>query len=239
MDKHNYFIKEGYQNRPTNRTLSVKPGDVYWTAERIRSNLYYQYDTYTTARSLIKEHNLKSVVDVGCGVAGKLMSVIYPVCKDVSGIDQKEAIEYCLSHYRHGRFLVDNLEKPKLAPGKFDVIICADVIEHMENPDKLLSYIKRLAAPGGYLVLSTPERDKLRGEDCISSPKQEHVREWNNPELQAYLANRGFEVVLSKLIPITKFSLFSREIRKLRRKTKKTSGTYNVNQLVICRMRKV
>jgi SAM-dependent methyltransferase len=237
MDKKNYFIKKGYQNQPVNRTLSVKPGDVYWTQERIRSNMYYQYEAYITSRDLIKNNNLKSVVDIGCGVAGKLMKVIYPVCQDITGIDQKEAIEYCKSHYRHGRFLVDNLEKPKLTPGKFDMIICADVIEHMENPNQLLDYIKKLSKKTSYIVFSTPERDVLRGKDCMASPKPEHIREWNRKELKSYLASREFKVIEHRLMPITKFSLTNKDIRTVRRRVKKAAGTLNINQLVVCQLK--
>lgn len=236
MDKDNYFIKKGYKNQPANRTLSVKPGDVYWTQERIRSSLYYQYEAYVTARRLIKKHGLKSVIDVGCGVPKKLMKVIYPVCKNVTGIDQKEAIDYCKLHYPQGRFLIDNLEKPKGNPGKFDLVICADVIEHMEDPNQLLNYLKKVTDKDGYIVISTPERDVVRGKDCMASPKPEHIREWNQAELKKYLTSRGFKVVQQHLIPNTKFSLTNKDIRTVRKRMKKQAGTININQLLVCRL---
>lgn len=237
MDKENFFIKQGYKNQSKNWTLSTKKGDLYWTRDRIRASFYYQYETYKLARSLITKHELKSVVDVGCGVAVKLMRVVYPACKDVTGIDQEEAIDYCNAHYSQGKFLVDNFEKPKLSPGKFDLVICADVIEHMSKPDSLLAYIKKLSIKGGYIIVSTPERDVLRGKDCMSAPKAEHVREWNKKELAKYLSDRKFRIISHQTIPIAKATLFNPTIRKVRRQTLKETGTVNVNQLVVCQLR--
>ncbi len=235
MDKNNYFIKKGYQSQAQNRTLSIKKGDLYWTPERIKTSGHYQYEAYVIAGKLIKDHGLKSVVDIGCGVATKLMKVIWPVCHEVTGIDQKEAVDYCLAHYPRGKFLVDNLEKPTLRPGQFDLVICADVIEHLTNPDNLIAYIKRLSNKNSYVVLSTPERDVLRGQTNTRSPKPEHVREWNREELKAYLESRGLKVISQSLIPVAKSSWLNKEILATRKNVRKEAGTLNINQLVVCR----
>lgn len=237
MDKNNYFIKAGYKNQKANHTLSVKEGDLYWTDERVKISSHYQYNTYTMARDLIRQHNLKSTVDVGCGAALKLMEVIYPVCSDVMGTDQKEAIDYCKQRFPQGKFYVENLENPKKAPREFDLVICADVIEHMEDPDKLLNYIKKLSKRGGYIVISTPERDVLRGKDNMGSPKAEHIREWNKEELIAYLTDRGFKVLNHQMQPIMKPSLFIKEVREVRRKTRERAGTVNINQVIVCQVK--
>jgi len=43
----------------------------------------------------------------------------------------------------------------------FDCCFAAEIIEHLENREKLLSEIHRVLKKGGYLVLTTPNKDSL------------------------------------------------------------------------------
>lgn len=73
------------------------------------------------------------------------------------------------------------------------MIICPDVIEHLINPDNLLRLIKQIANQNTHIVISTPDRDKLRGESCMKSNKKEHIREWNFNEFRTYIDNSGLK----------------------------------------------
>jgi 2-polyprenyl-3-methyl-5-hydroxy-6-metoxy-1,4-benzoquinol methylase len=44
----------------------------------------------------------------------------------------------------------------------FDVVVAAEVIEHLENPRSMVRDMFRLCRPGGYLVLTTPNNESLR-----------------------------------------------------------------------------
>ena len=44
----------------------------------------------------------------------------------------------------------------KLLDNSYDVIICRELIEHLTNPDKLLSEMYRMLKEGGYLFIATP-----------------------------------------------------------------------------------
>ncbi len=44
----------------------------------------------------------------------------------------------------------------------FDVIVAAEVIEHLENPRAMVREIFRLLKPGGYAVISTPNNESWR-----------------------------------------------------------------------------
>jgi len=41
-------------------------------------------------------------------------------------------------------------------PASFDVVIASEVLEHLVNPDVLLDGVKRVLAPGGVLICTTP-----------------------------------------------------------------------------------
>ena len=154
-----YFIKAGYTANDAIITNDDVSGENYWNAARVKLSLCYQYPVYMAARKLIARGNIKHVIDVGCGVAAKLevLHKIFPDLK-VTGIDQARTIAFCKSHYRFGRWVVDDLEHPdqSLTGLTGDLVICADVIEHMGDPDVLLGYLKRRVRPGGLILLSTP-----------------------------------------------------------------------------------
>ena len=48
-----------------------------------------------------------------------------------------------------------------IAPS-FDVVICSETIEHLENPRQTLRTLHGLLAPGGLLVLTMPNQESLR-----------------------------------------------------------------------------
>lgn len=243
MDK-SYFIKNNYI---TNKPIENKVGkEIYWTKERIqRSHYYAQYYVYKFCKKLIKKKNLKSVLDIGCANAIKLMNLIYPVCQEVYGIDQRSIIDYCKKRYKLISFYSDDIEYSKLNLNKkFDLIISADVIEHLSNPNNLLSYIKKFCHKNTYIVLSTPERDILRGEECCFSPNKVHVREWNSLEFIKYLKFNNFKIFTHKIVKSRKINLNLRqpllnikkniiEILKIffRKKTIKNC------QLVVCKLK--
>lgn len=209
-----YSIKPGYQSQLANYTISTD-GDPYWTELRVQMSRFYQYAVYRLARQLIIGHKINSVIDIGCGVGTKLFDLIVPFCPNVTGVDQPEAIHYCKDTYGIGHFFVDDLEHPdKSLYDQYGLIICADVIEHLFDPDPLVELIKHISGKGSWIVLSTPERDKLRGKDCMQSTKREHVREWNAAEFKVYLESRGLQVVEQRTVFHVKPDLTKSVVRK-------------------------
>ena len=59
----------------------------------------------------------------------------------------------------------------------------------------MISYIKKYCHENTYIIITTPERDILRGKNCNRSPKNVHVREWNSFEFNKYLKNQGFKIL--------------------------------------------
>lgn len=46
--------------------------------------------------------------------------------------------------------------------GRFDVVVCSETIEHLENPRHVFRGLHRLLADGGLLVLTMPNQESLR-----------------------------------------------------------------------------
>ncbi|HEY5578762.1 MAG TPA: class I SAM-dependent methyltransferase, partial [Acidimicrobiia bacterium] len=202
-----YFIKDGYVHRSVNVTLEAEPA-AYWNRLRIHTGSYFQQAVYRYAAALVERRSLSSVLDVGCGVGHKLARHIRPVADRVVGIDQPTCIEVARRKYRDLEFASADLDEAvESGLGTFDLIIAADVIEHLAEPDALLRLLDVHSHPDTWVVLSTPERDVLRGEENLQSPKREHLREWNHDELLAYLVASGFRVVEHRLVPAYRIGL--------------------------------
>jgi 2-polyprenyl-3-methyl-5-hydroxy-6-metoxy-1,4-benzoquinol methylase len=96
-----------------------------------------------------------TILDVGCG-SGEISAHLAALGHRLSGIDISHTAinKYSL---RGLRGMVGDVEKGiPIASGTFDLIWCSEVIEHLQNPEFLLSECHRLLKPRGQLILSTP-----------------------------------------------------------------------------------
>ena len=104
------------------------------------------------------------VLDLGCG-GGILTEALAAEGADVLGIDAAgEQIEIAKLHalesgskaqYRH----VDAEQLAAEMPGHFDAICCMEMLEHVEQPERILAACATLLKPGGQLFLSTINRN--------------------------------------------------------------------------------
>ena len=70
---------------------------------------------------------------------------------------------------------------------KMDLVIVADVIEHVDHPNELLAYIGKLQP--SYIILSTPDRNLIRNGTYNGPPgNPAHIREWSFVEFHAYVS---------------------------------------------------
>ncbi|MDR0274717.1 MAG: methyltransferase domain-containing protein [Burkholderiaceae bacterium] len=101
------------------------------------------------------------VLDLGCGsgAVGRFLARRDGLDAPIDGltISQEEA-ERARPHYR--RVEVADLDQADLTQlferGAYDAIICADVLEHVRQPPRVLRACRELLAPGGAALLSLP-----------------------------------------------------------------------------------
>lgn len=201
-----FFLPRGYRQQSTAHTHDqsrAEGGPEYWNKDRIAASARYQHHVYRWAADLVRERGLRSVLDVGCGPGTKLTRLIAPVCADIEGIDQPSGVAAARRTGAAGRYSEVDLERPEsVVPWRaFDLIICADVLEHLIDPGPAVDLMKRFSTARTLLVISTPDRARLRGRGCMESTKPEHVREWTVPEFTRYLRSRGLTVLKTRLFP--------------------------------------
>lgn len=188
-----YFIKSGYQCNILPKQKVMFHGQ----QDSAEDSMVWQYEAYEYASRLIKKYHLRSVLDIGCGCGLKLKKLLLPVCRDITAIDEPDTISWCKQHHDFGTWHADNLEVPRVDLERtFDLIISADVIEHLVDPDRLLQVIKKHSSNKTLILLSTPERDATRGKHDMGPPLNTlHAREWDFQEFRKYIENNRFRVI--------------------------------------------
>jgi len=148
------------------------------------------------------------VLDLGCGdgALGRYLvqrAVAAPPAIDGLTINAAEA-ERARAHYR--RVVVANLDQVDLLQlferGAYDVIVCADVLEHVLQSPRVLHACRELLAPGGSILLSIPNASycgliaelmagefRYRPEGLLDAT---HVRFFTRATLQRFLAENGW-----------------------------------------------
>jgi len=110
--------------------------------------------SHTVITRMLSELPPGRVLDLGCS-GGRLSERVRQLGHKVVGVD---GMEIPGVRDRVDDFFLGDLEDgiPEAAGGDFDVVIAADVIEHVRYPEKLLRQMVEALAPTGQIVISTP-----------------------------------------------------------------------------------
>lgn len=150
----------------------------------------WQADIYRLAVQLARKTGVSRIVDIGCGRGGKLL----PLASEfkITGIDYGENIQYLNTIAPAGDWIPIDLAREVVPAELFrdSVVICADVIEHLITPDLLIESLRNASEAAAYVLVSTPDRERLYGDVNHSPPDNlAHVREWTLDELEDWFTN--------------------------------------------------
>lgn len=195
-------LRPDYRENLSQQTWEGERAGTYWHEQRTALSSAYQLDVYLRARAIALDIGARSVLDVGSGPGTKAARLLCDVLPDVVLVDQPTTAALVTERCPSARFVAANLETIAVDLGRtFDLIISADVIEHLIDPEPCLAFIRRHSAPGTRILISTPERDYARGTGCGACDKPEHVREWTGAEFVAMLGDHGFRVIAHHVCP--------------------------------------
>jgi glycosyltransferase involved in cell wall biosynthesis len=126
-------------------------------ASRVTSPEYrFKHDEHSShgkIKKVIENLKLGSVLDVGCA-GGEISDFAAQIGHKVVAVD----INQPQNQLTNAIFVQHDLDKglPLTIDGKFDLIVCADVLEHLRTPDKLLYDLQERLTTSGKIIASIP-----------------------------------------------------------------------------------
>lgn len=151
----------------------------------------WQNEVYAYAENILNKYSLNSIIDYGCGSGFKLIK--YFKNYDYLGLDLENTIKLI---NKKNFISIENLDF-NIFYKKYDITICADVIEHVKDPDIILNNIKIINSK--FIIFSTPDRSILYDENnplFLGPPKNiTHIREWTFEEFEKYILNNNFDII--------------------------------------------
>jgi SAM-dependent methyltransferase len=103
----------------------------------------------------------KRVLDAGCGTAYGTEILAQAGAAEVLGVDlDADVVEAARPSAPENVMLeVGDVRKLPFEDGSFELAVCFEVIEHVEEPERVLDELRRVLGPDGLLLVSSPNRD--------------------------------------------------------------------------------
>lgn len=131
---------------------------------------YFKEQSITTKKYVIpysepefKIDKKTTILEIGCGKGGNLLPFLELGCKctgiDISKPDIGFAQENLIEYINNGQLelIAEDIYKVDLtSSGKFDFIFMKDVIEHIPNQEKFMSFLKNFMNENGTILFAFP-----------------------------------------------------------------------------------
>jgi SAM-dependent methyltransferase len=200
---------------------------MWWEPLKMPSHEFYENllllrDVYSFADELEYDHKQflenppiqgGDLLDIGCGT-GRYLADAKKLNFDVTGIDfDRQAIETAKTKYGIEKAYAISFEDYMInyPENKFDVITCFQILEHVEDPALFIDQTKSRLKPGGYIVISTPNRERWVGPHRMPHYKSGargdyppiHLTRWSEKAMVRFLSGKGFKEIEIRISPLS------------------------------------
>ncbi|HJH27263.1 MAG TPA: hypothetical protein C5S37_10990 [Methanophagales archaeon] len=141
-----------------------------------------------------------NILDAGCGRGGKLHDLCSEKNAELAvGIDMSSSFikDAANSKFEKCSFVTGSIEELPFKPNTFDEIHCFHVLEHVHEPEKVISELERCLRRNGKLFVSVPHHriENLVGKRIPGyfSPRM-HQRIFYRCELMGLIEKNGLKV---------------------------------------------
>ena len=127
----------------------------------------------------------RRVLDIACGEGYGSAMLAAAGATSVVGVDvDARTVELAASRYPDARYACADIGALPFDDGAFELVASFETIEHVREPERALDELARVTAPGGLLVISTPNKRSYLVENEF------HEREFTSEEFLDLLADR-------------------------------------------------
>jgi SAM-dependent methyltransferase len=160
-------------------------------------------------------------LDVGCGTGVFTAELERAGARAVGMEISESALERATADRPRLDFRLAPIDGPlPLEDCSFDLVWASEVIEHVADTARWLSEIRRVLAPKGRLLLTTPHHARLaialRGVEPYADPLGDHLHLYTRRSLASLLGEFGFSAVRVRMVggaPLLRRSLMARAVR--------------------------
>ena len=143
--------------------------------------------------ALLERTHAQTVLDAGCG-EGFVTQALAQKNPELrfTGMDlSAEAVAFAQQHFGElARFRTGNLYKLPFSDNAFDVVLCSEVLEHLEDMDRAIAELKRVARH--HVLITVPREPYFKwlndiGRGLGISPDPGHVNFWTKKTFQGFI----------------------------------------------------
>lgn len=126
---------------------------------------YFQRRKTSLIKKLLNVSDGDIVLDIGCGSGVQLRSLDAKSPKILIGTDiNQNALQYAKNkNIPNTEFVRCNAEYLPFKTNTIDKIICAELIEHLPNPEHMINESKRVLNDNGSIIITTPNEISIWG----------------------------------------------------------------------------
>jgi ubiquinone/menaquinone biosynthesis C-methylase UbiE len=163
-----------------------------WQLKFLQRSLIDKY--FKTLLEEVKPLNPKTVLDVGCGEGFTLQQLYeHGIGEKLEGVDfQEAAITLGNTIHPHLKLKQGDIYDLPFKDNSFDVVMCTEVLEHLERPLEALKELKRVTKQ--YLIISVPNEpwfmagNFLRGKNLSRFGNDiEHIQHWSAGGIKKFI----------------------------------------------------
>lgn len=144
-----------------------------------RAHRYLLDRFHATARALLAPVTPQRVLDAGCGEGFGITYLFPDTTAQVVGVDLRpHALTFARTLNPQHSFATGSVFSLPFRDGQFDLVLCMEVLEHLDDPAAALHELRRLSS--AWLLLSVPNEPLFMGANFL---RGKNVQAWgNDPE---------------------------------------------------------